>query len=140
MTEKKEIKTFARKLALRLKEKGFTVQWYQSQTTNSVYLKLDYGVAHSVRISDHKSQSGMKYRYNITKGVTYKKIYRVDAKQAGWRFFAPFSCLDEMIDIIVKEKKSKIRFWGKQKYDKAMTVSYIQNEGKPGFWSKYKFI
>lgn len=140
MNKRNKTRNFAKQLGMQLKAQGFTVQWYQSTTSNSIYLKLDYGVAHSVRISDHKGKKGFKYRYNLLSNVTYKKVYRVDAKQAGWRYFAPYSCVDDIVEIIVNERDSKIRFWGQKKYDEMMTISYVQNNGKPGFWSKYKYV
>ena len=44
-----------------LLEKGFIVQRYDSVTTNSIYLKLDYGMCNSIRISDHKGKKHLSY-------------------------------------------------------------------------------
>ncbi|MCL2223599.1 MAG: hypothetical protein FWB96_01380 [Defluviitaleaceae bacterium] len=55
--KKKEIQQLADKLVLRLKAEGFTVQRYNAYTTESVYLKLDYGIAYSLRISGIAAKS-----------------------------------------------------------------------------------
>ena len=48
-----ELDNLADYIAKRLISEGFTVQRYNAYTTNSIYLKLDYGVCNSIRISDH---------------------------------------------------------------------------------------
>ena len=34
-------------------------------STNSIYLKFDYGIVNSLRISDHEGKKHLSYRYNI---------------------------------------------------------------------------
>lgn len=46
---------------------------YDAFSTNSIYLKFDYGVANSLRISDHSGYDYLSYRYNIILGL--KKPY-----------------------------------------------------------------
>lgn len=38
---------------------------YDAYSTNSVYLKFDYGVANSLRIADHAGKKHLAYRFNI---------------------------------------------------------------------------
>lgn len=38
---------------------------YDAYSTNSVYLKFDYGVANSLRIADHAGKEYLSYRFNI---------------------------------------------------------------------------
>lgn len=45
--------------------RGVTIQRYDSMSTNSIYLKFDYGLAKSLRISDHLSTSNFNYKYSI---------------------------------------------------------------------------
>ncbi|MBM7715323.1 hypothetical protein JOC94_002310 [Bacillus thermophilus] len=52
----KELQETADYIIARLKKKGIVIQRYDSYSTNSIYLKLDYGVSNSVRISDHKGK------------------------------------------------------------------------------------
>ena len=51
-----------------LKDKGFVIQRYDAYSTDSVYLKLDYGVCNSIRISDHEGKKHLCYRYNMIIG------------------------------------------------------------------------
>lgn len=37
---------------------------YDAYSTNSVYLKFDYGVANSLRIADHAGKEYLSYRFN----------------------------------------------------------------------------
>lgn len=59
-----------------LHKKGFKLMEYKSNTSKSIYLKLDYGACYSIRISDHQSKKKkLNYRYNIItnyKGPRYK--------------------------------------------------------------------
>ena len=57
-----------------LLEKGFIVQRYDSVTTNSIYLKLDYGMCNSIRISDHKGKKHLSYMYNLRSDI--KKYFK----------------------------------------------------------------
>ena len=51
MTEEQNIADY---IQSKLLEYGFKIQRYNAYSTNSIYLKLDYGVCNSIRISDHK--------------------------------------------------------------------------------------
>ena len=46
-------KTVAKFLVKKLLDLGFIVHRYNSHTTSSIYLKLDYGVSCGIRIADH---------------------------------------------------------------------------------------
>ena len=72
-----ELSALAESIARKLIAEGFIVQRYGAYTTSSIYLKLDYGVCNSIRISDHPGKRYLKYRYNIgpsEKGSGRKKI------------------------------------------------------------------
>ena len=60
-------------LSEELKNNGFTVHRYDGFSTKSIYLKLDYGVCNSIRISDHNGKKYLKYRYNIGEGIKNTK-------------------------------------------------------------------
>ena len=53
---------------------------YDAYSTNSVYLKFDYGLGNSLRLSDHTGKAGLNYRFNIITTmkslgiVTYSRI------------------------------------------------------------------
>lgn len=134
----KKINGFAKKLVNRLKREGFTVQYYHARSTNSVYLKLDYGMSHSVRISDHKGKKHLKYRYNFA--FTANSLRKVKTKKGELQYFSPFSKMNEMVNIMKGEKERLIKHIGEEKYQEGMLLQYVINEGKPGFWSNYKIL
>ena len=68
MNNAKQIKDIADKLVSALGRKGFIIQRYDAFKTDSVYLKLDYGVCNSIRISDHPGKQNLQYRYNVIIG------------------------------------------------------------------------
>lgn len=59
------IQSIADSLTHTLSQAGFTIQRYDASTTDSIYLKLDYGVGNSIRISNHTGKKHLNYRYNI---------------------------------------------------------------------------
>ena len=59
------LKDLADEICTRLLKEGFIIYRYDAYSSNSVYLKLDFGVSHSIRISDHEGKRHLHYRYNI---------------------------------------------------------------------------
>ncbi|WP_181879268.1 hypothetical protein [Levilactobacillus brevis] len=47
---------------------GIKVMRYDAYSTNSVYLKLDYGLLYTLRISDHPGKRYLAYRFNVIRG------------------------------------------------------------------------
>ena len=62
--KKKAIRDLAAYVCDRLAGK-VVIHRYDAYSTNSVYLKFDYGVGNSLRISDHKGKKHLAYRFNI---------------------------------------------------------------------------
>lgn len=85
MNEK--IHAIARQVTERMKEQGVIVHRYDAYSTNSVYLKFDYGAAYSLRISDHKGKKHLKYRFNIELDLENRE--RKSAMAAGWNSTRP---------------------------------------------------
>ena len=57
----KELEQIAENVIQRLKGKVI-IHRYDSISTNSIYLKFDYGVACSLRISDHNGYKHLDYQ------------------------------------------------------------------------------
>ena len=70
MNEKKIAKILTKKLLAM----GFIVHRYNSITTNSIYLKLDFGVCCGIRIADHNGKKKYHYRFNVVKDYSGDKI------------------------------------------------------------------
>ena len=71
MEKERTLQEIADSICRRLKKKGFSILHYDAMSTDSIYLKLDYGVCNSIRIGGHRGKSKLKYRYNI--GTNIKK-------------------------------------------------------------------
>lgn len=113
-----------------LKKHGIIIQRYNSITTNSTYLKLDYGVLNTVRISDHAGKKKLHYRYNIQSDL---KQYRYDP--ANKRFYYPDNQLDNLIKQILGDRFDRKTKYGDQ-YEIYMQSNIKENAHKNGFWSE----
>ena len=133
----KQINSFSKKFADILKREGFAVQYYHARSSSSVYIKLDYGMGHTIRISDHKGKSRLKYRYNML--MEGNKPMKCNTK-TGLRYFVPFKDVEYMIEVIKKEKKGLIKMIGAKKYEEGTKLNFYKNDGKPGFWANYKLL
>lgn len=129
---KNELDNLADSIAKRLIAEGFIVQRYNAYTTNSIYLKLDYGVCNSIRISDHPGKKYLKYRYNIG---SFVKEYR-EEKDNYDRYYYRIDKAENMIKRIIKDRDFKKSRYGERGYRALMQKSKRENAGTSGFWSK----
>ncbi|MCI8372461.1 MAG: hypothetical protein HFI75_08700 [Lachnospiraceae bacterium] len=119
-------------IAKRLIGEGFTVQRYNAYTTNSIYLKLDYGVCNSIRISDHPGKKHLKYRYNIG---SFVKEYQ-EEKDKYDRYYYRIDKAENMIKKIIKDRDFKKSRYGESGYKALMQKNKRDNAAASGFWSK----
>lgn len=63
-------------LARHFAREGFIVHFLQSSSSPSVYIKLDYGAASTIRISDHRSKENLDYRFNLMIGMDENQLLR----------------------------------------------------------------
>ena len=104
---KNELDSLADSIAKRLISEGFTVQRYNAYTTNSIYLKLDYGVK----------------EYRKEKDKFDRFYYRADKSK-------------NMIKKIIEDREAKKSRYGEDAYIRLMQKSKSENAGTLGFWSK----
>ena len=71
---KKNIQEIATELCNRFLDEEFIVQRYDAHSTQSIYIKLDYGVSNTIRISDHRGYDYLSYKYNIRLDNGGKKV------------------------------------------------------------------
>ncbi len=105
----------AKILIKRLKESGIHILYYRSMSSDSHYLKLDGGVAHSVRISDHHSlKKHLIYKYNlITVGESGYRAWITKDRRRG---IYGIDAIDKMISHILNNwKLKKLQFGGTYK-------------------------
>ena len=132
-----QLKSIAEDVVRRLDEAGFIILRYDAWTTNSIYLKLDYGQCHSIRISDHPGKQNLKYRYNLSiNGLTGCKI-----QDNCQRFYFTIDQLDDMIDMINFDKKHMVDKYGRRNYERYMYKNRNRHESDvKGFWSSAKRV
>lgn len=112
-------KTVAKFLVKNLLDLGFIVHRYNSHTTSSIYLKLDYGVSCGIRIADHPGKKKYSYRFNVIKDYVGDKVIYKDNLIC---YFFDYTELDNVIDAVKKEKQNKINKYGIENYKKWMNI------------------
>lgn len=130
-------------LIKKLKAEGFIIQRYDAIKTKSIYLKLDYGIANSIRISDHKGYRYLSYRYNVECWRECGKRQGRDKK--GYDKFYYASCkenLKELLEDIKANKEEKLNRYGEEGYKHWMEVNIERGKQARAhtFWHKAKEI
>ncbi len=97
---------------------GFTIQRYDAYSTSSI------------RISNHRGKSYLKYRYNIGKHIS-DRIHCVDKFD---RYYFPAKEMDELVRKIVTDRDEKIKKFGIIRYGKFMSKNRLENQDNKGFW------
>ena len=121
-----------------LRRNGVHIMRYDAVTTNSIYLKLDYGVLYSLRISDHPGKRHLGYRYNVTKG--YDGPRYGDSKYTWQREYYSTKS-DDLNDLclrILAMREAKILKDGPYLYEKEMEYRQEMNRSAKGFWQAAK--
>ena len=101
-----ELELIAENIIRTLKDNNVAIQRYDSATTSSIYLKLDYGVAFSIRISNHKGKKHLKYRYNVL--LDEPSHYDAIAQ----RYYYNQTDVNMMLNHILSERQRKISIYG----------------------------
>lgn len=131
-----QLKDLAKYVSGRLLDEGFIVQRYDAYSTDSIYLKLDYGAANSIRISSHPGKKHLRYRYNIIlDGQTE------DVMDTYIRHYYKPEDVDSMLEAIIAKKKEDIQKYGITGYQKCMQMNIKEHENdKKGFWAQAKIL
>lgn len=124
-----------------LKENGFLVHRYDAVSTGSIYLKLDYGVASSIRISDHKGKRYLHYTFNVE---TWREECTVDLDKYGnIRYYYPSTkeALDKLINEAISRRDKRKERYG-EKYQEYMKENQKQGLSKAAhtFWHKARLV
>ena len=124
------IKDYMYKLLRDLDQKGFILQYYVAYSTNSCYIKLDYGISNSIRISDHKGKDKYPYKFNLM--MDLDKSYEEDG-----RYYYSIKDYNKMVLDIKKFKEEQLAKYGFYYYE-YMLKNKKDGKNKKGFWSKAK--
>ena len=123
-------KEIANILVQRLIAEGFIVHRYNSHTTSSIYIKLDYGLSCGIRIADHPCKKKYSYRFNVIKDYVGDKVIIKDGLIC--RFF-DFAELEKVIQSVKQEKQDKINKYGLQNYE-----MYMKERTKSDLYTRFK--
>lgn len=110
-------KYVANVLIKKLSKLGFIIHRYNAVTTNSIYLKLDFGVCCGIRIADHNGKKKYHYRFNIVKDYNGDKV--IYSKNLI-SYFYTFEEISQLIKDVTEERKMKIQKYGLNNYKKYM--------------------
>lgn len=108
---------------------------YDAYSTNSIYLKFDYGVANSLRISDHDGKRHLKYRYNI---LTDQKIKSVATDHGFDRFYYSPEMINAVCRDILAAKRDKQERY--KNYDSVVSKEMERVYHEKGFWQDAKEV
>lgn len=111
------------------------VHKYNSYSTNSIYLKFDYGLAHSLRISDHNGKKHLSYKYNLL--LNQKDFEIKEANGYEMRFYSVDE-IDKLINDILSDREKAIN-----KYSNYIgLLNYKKNsiDYSKGFWCGAKEV
>jgi hypothetical protein len=132
----KQLQDIADYLIKTLKEQGFTIHRYDAYSSNSIYLKFDYGVCNSIRISDHSGKAYLKYRYNfILGGVPYEEV--MDKYP---RFYFNETSIEQLVNKIKQDKQDKINQYGIRNYTMYVNKNKADIGNQKGFWKQAKLV
>lgn len=112
-------------LVSKLLDMGFIVHRYNSHSTSSIYLKLDYGLSCGIRIADHPGKKKYSYRFNVIKDYVGNKVILKDGLIC--RFY-DFNELDSVLNAVQQEKQNKIKKYGLKNYQRYMEREKNENE------------
>lgn len=125
--------TIAEEIIRRLKAENFIIQRYNSYSTNSIYLKLDYGVAHSIRISDHKGKKHLNYKFNVQSDI--KQSYQRKHGKVTRNFYS-FNDIDKLVTDVINHRNNKQMKHGRMGYEYYMNKNRFEGQFKKGFWTQ----
>ena len=125
-------KEVANILVERLLELGFIVHRYNSHSTSSIYLKLDYGLSCGIRIADHPGKKKYSYRFNVIKDYVGDKVIYKDGLIC--RFFN-YSELDCVLNEVAKERDYKINRYGLEKYKE-----YMEKQSQTDLYTRFNQV
>ena len=112
-------------LVKRLLDMGFIVHRYNSHSTSSIYLKLDYGISCGIRIADHPGRKKYRYRFNVVKDYVGDKVI---VKNGLICLFYDYTEIESVLNAVQEEKQKKIQKYGIDNYNSYMEKEKNENE------------
>lgn len=111
---------------------------YDSFSTNSIYLKFDYGVANSLRISDHDGKRHLRYRFNILESMGKKQNKETHTRQGFEMVFYSPAMINACCRDILAAKKDRVERY--RDYDAIIERAKTEAKPEKGFWCGARLI
>lgn len=111
---------------------------YDSYSTNSIYLKFDYGVANSLRISDHDGKRHLKYRFNILESMGKKSSKETHTRQGFEMVFYSPAMIKACCQDILAAKRDRVERY--RDYDAIIERAKTEAKPEKGFWCGARLI
>ena len=109
---------------------GCTVHRYDAVSSSSVYLKVDAGVACTIRLSDHEGKSNLSYRFNYMAHVPGTEVEYIN--DGADRYYYQAGALDTMVrDILMLRGDRSLMY---KSYDNLVQEKLMSAESWSGFW------
>lgn len=132
--KKKAIRDLATYVCDRLAGK-VVIHRYDAYSTNSVYLKFDYGVGNSLRISDHKGKKHLAYRFNIILDLREPK--NDTSGEFPRNYYPPDMVAQAIEDILAGVEAKRARY---ADYSGTMKIAKERAEHERGFWQQARQV
>ena len=134
MSRRDEIDKIVIEIMVALLKEGFNVQYYKAYSSNSVYLKFDYGASYSLRVSDHKGKHYLKYTFNLDINKTGYETFK---QQGVTRRYYGVDKIDKLIHDIIETRNKQIKKCGSlENYIKEKRCHKDSSINRKGFWSR----
>ena len=122
-----------------LASKNYIVHRKNAVTTSSIYIKIDYGLGGSIRISDHKGRSNLNYRFNVEVKNETNEVGHMSTPVCD-RHFYPCTKVDKLINDVIKFRQNRIRqYGGTYEYNRLIgkheKESLEKQKTGKGFWA-----
>lgn len=120
-------------ISSRLKEVGIVIHRYDAVQSNSSYLKFDYGVAQTLRISDHRGKAYASYKYNLDLNG-FGKEKRICNGHPKYTY--GMDSIQRLVNDIIDNRQSLIRKHGEGIYNrkvKSAKKESVETKNR-GFW------
>lgn len=122
-------KDVANILVKKLLDMNFVVHRYNSHSTSSIYLKIDFGVACGIRIADHSGKKKYHYRFNVIKDYVGNRVINRDNLIS---YFFDYTELDKILDAVQREKQNKLKKYGFKNYQ-----MYMEKESQKDLYTRF---
>lgn len=118
-------------LLRRLDKEGFILHYLQAYSTDSCYIKMDFGVCKSIRIADHKGIDKYEYTFNLMLGLDKSYV-------ENGRYYYCLDDIETMIQDIKTHREILQEEYGFKYFENMLDYKNQCLRKRKGFWEKCK--